>query len=540
MSFESPPQTASNPSIWLRGRTGWQLPLVLLVAALLRLINLAGRPLWYDEAFAILYAEKPFDTMIYGTVAQVGGTAADVHPIFFYSLLHVWMRWVGQTPFAVRCLSVILGVATVAMVYSLTRELAGPRRGIAAAGITAVAPLAVYYSQEARMYALLGLAGVCTAYAFLRAWKLGKWGWWLAFGVAGAVTLYAHNLGVVFLVGLDAWGFFACIKERRARQLVPWFLAHVLMFGLFAPWLAFLPGQLGKIQQAYWVQRPGLVTLVQTLLVFHFGYDNQSLQPWLLPPALFFSLLLPVMVTFQLICWRRQPEGRRQASPSFGDWLLICLALIPILLLFLISQVRSVYIIRALLPSALAYYALLGVVLFDRRLPVPIRWGLLGPAAVIVALSLFNHYTYIGFPRGPYDQMVGYLRSHALPGDAIVHSNKLTFFPTYIYDRNLPQSFIADEPGSPEDTLAYPTQQALGLYASADLETATAGHDRVWLVLFDRAIDEYRAAGYSDHPHRLWMAQHYTLVSVTRFGDLNVNEYEPGPSPSARSSGGHL
>jgi hypothetical protein len=68
--------------------------------------------------------------------------------------------------------------------------------------------------------------------------------------------------------------------------------------------------------------------------------------------------------------------------------------------------------------------------------------------------------------------------------DVIVHSNKLTFFPTHYYDRTLPQSFIADEPGSRSDTLAYPTQQALGLFATPDVETAVQGHERVWFVIF--------------------------------------------------------
>ena len=68
--------------------------------------------------------------------------------------------------------------------------------------------------------------------------------------------------------------------------------------------------------------------------------------------------------------------------------------------------------------------------------------------------------------------------AHHQPGDVIVHSNKLTFLPTHYYDRSLPQDFVADEPGSPSDTLAYPTQQALGLFATSDIATATLGHEQ--------------------------------------------------------------
>jgi len=157
--------------------------------------------------------------------------------------------------------------------------------------------------------------------------------------------------------------------------------------------------------------------------------------------------------------------------------------------------------------------------------PRPIRWGLLFPCALIVAVSLWNHYTYEGFPRAPFERVAAFLSAHYQVGDIIVHSNKLSFFPTHYYDRKLPQSFIADPPGSPSDTLAYPTQEALGLFAVPDLATAVRGHDRVWLVIFRRALEEYRSAGYVDHPHRLWLEKRYTLVSLHTFGDLDVVEY---------------
>jgi hypothetical protein len=207
---------------------------------------------------------------------------------------------------------------------------------------------------------------------------------------------------------------------------------------------------------------------------------------------------------------------------------------VPVLLTFLVSQVQPVYVVRAMLPSALMYYVLLAGVLVAGPAPRPVKWGLLLPAGLIVAVSLVNHYQYQQFPRPPFDRVAAYLRSHSQPADAIVHSNKLTFLPTHYYDRSLSQEFIADEPGSPSDTLAYPTQQALGLFATSDIATATLGHERVWFVVFRREIDEYRAAGYPDHPQRVWLAEHYTLVSVTAFNDLDVCEYQSGPSPAAR------
>jgi uncharacterized membrane protein len=497
---------------------------VFAVAIALRLIHLSERPLWYDEAFAVLYAEKSFSTMLHGTLTSVQGVAADVHPLLYYALLHGWMQLFGQSPMAVRALSVLLGVATVGMAYQLGRLLYGARGALGAALVVACAPFAVYYSQEVRMYALLGLAAITMTYFFVRAWMEGGWRNWAAVGLCGAMGLYAHNLGFAFILGLDAWVVWEWFRPNgvRWRNGLSLVLAHLVMFGLFAPWLLALPGQFGKVQQAYWVAQPGLVQLVQTLFIFHFAYDNQALPAWLLPAALFFSVLLVVLCALAL--WRGRRRWRTGNSPSW-DTLLLALSGIPVVALFLISQLSPVYVVRALLPSALAYYVLLAGLWGRGAWPRPVRWGILLPCALIVAVSLWNHYTYARFPRAPFARVAAFLRAHHQGGDVIVHSNKLSFFPTHYYDRTLPQSFVADPPGSPSDTLAYPTQEALGLFAIPDLATAVRGHERVWFVIFRRAVEEYRAAGHFDHPHRVWLEQRYTLVSLRTFGDLDVAEY---------------
>lgn len=514
----------------------WSMVVLLVFAFALRMINLNGRPLWYDEAFTALYSEQSFETMFYGTVTQVDGAAAEEHPLFFYSLLHLWIELAGLSPVAVRFLSVLLGTASVAMVYRLAWQLFDRQIAILAAFIAVLAPFHVYYSQEARMYSLLGFAAITATYFLVLAWTRGRWLDWLAFSVFGAMTLYTHNLGFALVLGLDLWVLWCWFRPRgrRWRNLRPLLLSHLLMLILFAPWLAILPSQFGKIQQAYWVQRPGLTTIIQTFLVFHFGYDNQALPTWLLPPALFLSLLLPALLALRLI------RARAPHRWSLAYVLLLLLAISPPLIVFVLSQIRPIYIVRPFLPSALAYYVLVAGALGPRTIPRPLRWALMLSAMTIAIASLVNHYAYALFPRSPFDEAAAYLRANYQPGDAIVHSNKLTFLPTHYYDRSLPQAFIADEPGSPSDTLAYATQQALGLFATPDLPTATEGHRRVWLVIFQRAIDEYLALGNDEHPHRDWLERHCVRASTAAFNDLDVYEYHACANlePSSLSSAG--
>jgi hypothetical protein len=233
------------------------------------------------------------------------------------------------------------------------------------------------------------------------------------------------------------------------------------------------------------------------------------------------SLLILVLILYRAV----RVRGRdRQAKE--GIYLLLILALAPVVVAFLISQFQSIYIIRGLLPTAAAYYILVAKILAEAQLPKRVAWLLLSPVVVLLAISLAYHYTYAQFPRSPFDKAVTYLRKNYQAGDTIVHDNKLTFFPCHYYDRELPQEFMADQLGSDSDTLALPTQEALGLLASRTMEEATADSQRVWFVIFQRAFAEYEGLGYPQPPHKAWLEARSQQVAVERFNDLDVYLYE--------------
>ena len=159
--------TTSVP--WARRRI-WLLVLILLAGFGLRLYRLADKEMWYDEAFAVLYAEKELGSIVHGTVTPVEGAAADIHPLMYYFFLHGWMR-IGQDPLVVRFPSVVFGLLAICLVFAIGHELFGSRVGLLAATLAASNPFHIWYSQEARMYSLLCLASLLVIYYFVRAWK---------------------------------------------------------------------------------------------------------------------------------------------------------------------------------------------------------------------------------------------------------------------------------------------------------------------------------------------------------------------------------
>jgi hypothetical protein len=147
------------------------------------------------------------------------------------------------------------------------------------------------------------------------------------------------------------------------------------------------------------------------------------------------------------------------------------------------------------------------------------------PVPLLLVMSLWYQYNYAGFPRSPFRQANAYLRDHYEAGDAIVHDNKLSFFPSHYYDRTLAQEYVGDIPGSPTDTLALPTQEVLGLLAQTDVKQAVGDSQRVWFVVFQRALDEAAELG-TQNPSKAWLDAHCRLTDTVTYGDLSIFLYE--------------
>ncbi len=283
---------------------------------------------------------------------------------------------------------------------------------------------------------------------------------------------------------------------------------------LFVPWLFYVPTQLAKIQRAFWTQPPGLADVLQMLVVF------TTYLP--LPTILFGAALFVSLAIFGIAALELTRLVRRGAPPALG--MLLALALVPPALMFALSYLmRPIFVPRGVIASSLAYYALLAVL--AARAP---RVGQIAIAVIacIVALgTLPFFYTAWGeWRRAPFDQADRFLRAQAQSSDLILHDNKLSFFPMRFHDRALPQVFLADPPGSSNDTLAPASQAAMNLFP-VELDAAMRGRARVWFVIFQTALDQAAEEG---HPHGNLSQLDAAMQrrGVTSFGDLRIFLYE--------------
>jgi mannosyltransferase len=489
---------------------------VFLLAFMVRILGIASRPIWYDEAFAVLFSEKGLKAMLAGTLTvDAAGAAADIHPLAYYTLLGGWMKVFGESLVSVRMLSVLLGVGIVILGYFLVKNMfMDTRLALAGALGLALSPFMVHYSQEIRMYALLAFSLTAATFAFWQGLHSLKFRWWVLFAVFAALAQYTQNLAVFYLVPLALTPVFL----RRWEKVRSTVLAGLGAIVLYLPWLIQLPAQFTKVQNSYWVERPTVSAIFTTLLTY---VTNLPVDGRWLPLALGVTLLVFFLAIYQT--WLALHHKLPSAHP--GIWLAY-LAFTPPALAFIFSQWRPVYIERAFLPSGVMFWLWLAWALLAVKLPrLPKGIGL-GFLAAGIVLGLGSHLTYSGFPYAPYKALDASLDSRLQPGDVILHSNKLSFLPAVYYDRSLQQGFLADQPGSGADTLAPATQQVLGLVESVSLKDATSGAGRVWFIIFQKELDESAAAGLPENPNIAWLDGEFRFENVERWGPLLVYSFQ--------------
>jgi mannosyltransferase len=147
-----------------RSRAFWIVAGLTILAAGLRFVTLGAQAYHHDE---IVTASRVLRADFWHAMDAVG--FSESAPPLYYALAWLWTQFTGSGEFGLRSLSALAGVATVPVAYLLGVELRGRRAGIVAAALVAVNPMLLWYSQEARGYALLVLLTALALLFFLRA-----------------------------------------------------------------------------------------------------------------------------------------------------------------------------------------------------------------------------------------------------------------------------------------------------------------------------------------------------------------------------------
>jgi len=477
---------------------------LLVLAFVVRIATLTTQSAWLDEGYTMALARHNLGYVIHFTALY------DQHPPLYYALLHLWLQAVGFGVLQGRLLSLLCGVGGVIALYVVAATIFDRATALYAAVLLALSPIATWYSDEIRMYAMAGFFAQAALAFLVRALRDDSWSLWAGFAVAAAAAFYTDYSAVYILIGAGLYALLIGFGRRTWRRFLVSAAAAIV---LVLPGLPMLYGQIRNNSAAVaWIPAPSPSVVGGSLL------DLVSLHP--AAPVLI-SLLGAGMALLGALALRRDlgpGRGPKRLTRARHAYLfLACVILAPLVTPILLSLTHHpAFLTRTVM---MATYGL--VILFARGVVVVLRrrglWGLLLFLPLLAANGASLHAAAATSINEDWRGAAAYLRGQVLPGDAVL------FDPGYLQS---PFDLYWHGGGVPTVQHGYPYDESLLtarpalLNTDARLDTATAGAHTVWILRRDGSGDSSPSDTLG-----VWARRWMTLVGVTHFNDVSIYRY---------------
>ncbi|HET6351025.1 MAG TPA: glycosyltransferase family 39 protein [Coriobacteriia bacterium] len=477
---------------------------ITIVGAALRLWTVTSRGLWLDEASQI----GQFNGTVWDTiVSQVGGT----HPPLYHICMHFWTHWFGTSEFALRSMSLCVGVVSIPVAYWAATTIYDRRVGLLTATVVAFSPYHIWYSQEARMYSMMFLFGLLSLGTFVIALRENTFKRWLIYGIVTLFGLFTQYFFLLLLGGqflyyffVEFWGRLRRMRaERRSLvlwrkpllvfqdvpTLAPWLITYGILAAcviLWMDWAVFFPAagearlvsSLTHTGLGYGAPPPSLaprfndigMTLVEVISGFH--------APWMVYALV---AMWPLLIYAALLAL-----GKGRAMRPESSFLLFSM-ISGTLVIWSLGQWQGVVLLSRYLMAMSTAGAILVGVMLDSLKPKH-RYALLAVALVIAVAAWFNQST-DGQSMGRYQnrEAFTYVAKNYQPGDVVLYE------PFYIDD--LANYYLPKDISSS----GLPMFSSTGVFRDTsemmgqDLDRIVGPARRVWVVRGFQNVDDIKA-----------------------------------------------
>lgn len=372
-----------SPNVWLIA--------FILFGFAIRLGTIDTQSLWRDEVDSIRFGEN-FAAQFYKALdgAGLSGLLSEIResltrpgfngPLYFLAL-NPWARLAGVSAYALRFFSTFFGILTIPLIYALSKRLFKaaihadtPRHlSLLVAWLATISPYFVWYSQEVKMYTLITTLSLTAIYALRRAVDASNnertWHWWLLLIIATTLAMYSHILAAL-LIGVEVVLFVLWWSnaKRHISGAALALAALTLPYLPLATWqlrLALTPGDQGHAFYRFDEMlrilgtsfANGVLPFDQNLATAGVHLDA-SVNASVLNPALWGMGILSALFVSGTLLWRDAHD--RTERIGLAAW-----ALLPIVVIALISLNRPIFTDRYLIWIGPAVYLLVALGILD-------------------------------------------------------------------------------------------------------------------------------------------------------------------------------
>ncbi len=441
--------------------------LIMLLAVLARFSGLTKASIWHDEGFSVMLSSRDW-------LEIWAGSARDVHPPLYYELLHGWSLIFGSSPFVLRALSAVCGVIVVGLGYLVTLRISKRHNIAALAGLLlALNPFLVRYSQEARMYGVLGVFVLIAMLGLIRIVinskdRLG----YLLYILGISAGLYTHYF--MALVVISFWIYVISIyfvatksKPGRVKLLTNWrwWLANIVALALFMPWAGNMIKQFTRAQGLGWLPKANLGTYHDTIWQFFTFTDAHKI--W---EVVYWAV--PVVLIVATIYATHQDKTKQHLVRMLG---LFCF--VPIALAISVSLIKPIFHERYFVFVVLGLCIILAFCISD--IYKKHRYIAVLAATVLIFSQLVGLRNVNSQAGHRMDSVMGRLTQGFMPGDQVVAGELYVYFDGSFYNSTQSPLFLYTGNGRPngfgESGLIYDKNIYIDSYSQIS-------RGRVWLL----------------------------------------------------------
>lgn len=408
--------------------------LFLLGLSLLSIFFLFTQSIRLDEAQSIWVSTKP-------VLSILDFSARDVHVPLYFLLLHFWILFFGPDIIAARSLSLVFFLLTVPLLYYLTRTLVNKQTALLTVTLFALSPFILWYSSEARMYTLFTFISTLNNLFFIRFFRSEGQKSKVEYFLSAVFGLYTHYFFIFLLFSQFAFVLvrfvyllyqnrkfnsvqFKKVFVEQSLFFLKFTILQVLAFAFLVPWLLYVYflGSASNTQPQ--IPPPNGYSLLQAFSLFLFGFQPQGLQ------SIFISFW-PLLVMLLLFVFTQ-----RRSNPLPEINFLVTVTFLPVMLVFIISFFRPIFLVRYLILVTPTLFFLLSWFLmnYSKKLSLYLSSLLI---VILIGLLFTQNLSAQTPAKENYEQVTDYLELQTKPQDIIIVSAPFTIYPIeYSYGGN--------------------------------------------------------------------------------------------------------
>ena len=461
------------------------LSLIIVIGAFLRIYKLGDQSLWLDEARSFFRANQNIHSL---WVNQ----PKESNPPLYDTLFHFYLQLTSSNDeHNVRFFSAIIGILLIPLIFFVGKYMFGARAGLFSSFLVAISPYHIYYSQDAKMYALLAFISLGSFFFYYLSLEKGNNFYWVFYTVTTIALVYSHNMG--FLLFLSQVIIFIVLFRKTRDNLRSFFLSFLIIAVFLVPrvfcWLRQI-----SIDANPWLKSASINDLIQTFSYF-------SVLSWRIQISHLVSIALVICLPIYIFVFLNGIFARNEYNDFKIKYLneldkvkfVLIFLFVPLVISLLVSLKKPIYLAGRYDMFVFPFFCLvvgLGLAKIKR---VTLRVVLLVGLTMSAVLCLHDYY-YV-FRKSNDRTVANYVQSNMGQNDILIFTDLSSYTFRYYWKQDyIPKmiSFpVVDYGWLPRDALecndAYTDNEIMKIMGK--IKEVQKKGNLIWLMFVDIPIN---------------------------------------------------